>query len=85
MTAYLVASGGDPVVYMTLPDAQKLQFDLAPPAARVQIARGAEGTTTDTVNAVIARLTPNASPKRWQTHAALEAPVGAHGPHRTQC
>ena len=40
LTENQVASGGDPVAFITLLDAQKLQFDLAPPAARVQIARG---------------------------------------------
>jgi putative ABC transport system permease protein len=78
MTEDLVASGGDPVVFMTLLDSQKLQFDLAPPAARIQIARGAEGTGTDTINAVIARLTPNAnaeavanSVRRWKHLSAM--------------
>jgi putative ABC transport system permease protein len=78
MTEDLVASGGDPVVFMTLLDSQKLQFDLAPPAARVQIARGAGGTNTDTVNAVIARLTPNANAeavanavRRWKHLSAM--------------
>jgi putative ABC transport system permease protein len=64
MTQDLVASGGDPVVFMTLLDSQKLQFDLAPPAARVQLARGTASGGTDTVNAVIARLEPDASPER---------------------
>jgi len=35
LAQHQVSSGGDPAVYITLPDAQKLQFDLAPPAARV--------------------------------------------------
>jgi putative ABC transport system permease protein len=63
---------------MTLLDSQRLQFDLAPPAARIQIARGAGGATTDTVNAVIARLTPNAnaeavanSVRRWKHLSAM--------------
>ncbi|WP_376710970.1 ABC transporter permease [Pseudochrobactrum lubricantis] len=55
-----VNSGGDPAVYITLQDAQTLQFELAPPAARVQLARGATPQSQDTVNAVIARLHPNA-------------------------
>ena len=73
MTEDLVASGGDPVVFMTLRDSQKLQFDLAPPAARVQLARGQGAANTDTVNAVIARLDPNVRPetvaeaaRRWK-------------------
>jgi putative ABC transport system permease protein len=73
-----VSSGGDPAVYITLHDAQKLQFDLAPPAARVQLARGTGSTGRDTVNAVVARLHPNASPdaaaetvRRWKHLAAV--------------
>jgi putative ABC transport system permease protein len=77
-TRQQVSSGGDPVVYITLQDAQKLQFDLAPPAARVQMARGTGSSGRDTVNAVIARLHPNASPdavaetvRRWKHLAAV--------------
>lgn len=73
-----VNSGGDPAVYITLLDAQKLQFDLAPPAARVQMARGADGAARDTVNAVVARLQPNASAeavaetvRRWKHLSAI--------------
>jgi putative ABC transport system permease protein len=61
-----------------LADAQKLQFDLAPPAARVQLARGTGGANLDTINAVAARLHPNASPdatavtiRRWKHLAAI--------------
>ncbi|KAB2912918.1 MAG: FtsX-like permease family protein [Hyphomicrobiaceae bacterium] len=78
LTRHQVNSGGDPAVYITLPDAQKLQFDLAPPAARVQLARGSSGASRDTVNAVVARLHPNASPdavaemvRRWKHLAAI--------------
>lgn len=78
LTRYQVNSGGDPAVYITLPDAQKLQFDLAPPASRVQVARGTSGAGQDTVNAVIARLHANASPgavaesvRRWKHLSAI--------------
>lgn len=78
LTQHQVSSGGDPAVYITLPDAQKLQFDLSPPAARVQLARGANGANLDTVNAVVARLHPNASPdavaetvRRWKHLSAI--------------
>lgn len=78
LTQYQVNSGGDPAVYITLPDAQKLQFELAPPAARVQLARGTGGASRDTVNAVVARLHQNASPdataatiRRWKHLAAI--------------
>jgi putative ABC transport system permease protein len=59
-----VSSGGDPVVYLTLLDSQELQFELAPPAARRELARGSGPAGTDTVNAVIARVSPNTAPER---------------------
>jgi putative ABC transport system permease protein len=78
LTENLVASGGDPVAFITLLDAQKLQFELAPPAARVQLARGTEGASKDTVNAVVARVGPGAnldavaeSARRWRHLAVL--------------
>ena len=84
LTDNQVSSGGDPVIYITLLDSQELQFELAPPAARREIARGAGPGNTDTINAVIARVTPNASAesvaeaaRRWKhlsamTHAGQE-------------
>jgi putative ABC transport system permease protein len=78
LTENLVASGGDPVAFVTLLDAQKLQFELAPPAARVQLARGTEGASKDTVNAVVARVAHGAnleavveSARRWRHLAVL--------------
>lgn len=78
LTRFQMNSGGDPAVYITLPDAQKLQFDLAPPAVRVQLARGAGAASRDTVNAVIARLQQGASPdavaetvRRWKHLSAI--------------
>ncbi len=78
LTRHQVSSGGDPSVYINLLDAQKLQFDLAPPAARVQLARGTNASSRDTVNAVVARLDPNASAdavaetvRRWKHLAAI--------------
>lgn len=73
-----VSSGGDPAIFITLPDSQELQFELAPSAARREIARGNGGGTTDTVNAVIARVSPNATAEsvayaaqRWKHLAAM--------------
>ncbi|TDG14711.1 FtsX-like permease family protein [Seongchinamella unica] len=73
-----VSSGGDPVIYLTLKDSQQLQFELAPPAARREMARGAGPGTTDTVNAIVARVRPNASAdtvvetvQRWKHLAAM--------------
>jgi putative ABC transport system permease protein len=73
-----VSSGGDPVVYLTLLDSQELQFELAPPAARRQLARGDGPGSTDTVNAVVARVSPNVAPesvadaaRRWKHLSAM--------------
>ena len=41
MTSGVVTLSGDSIVYMSLRDAQQLQFDLSPPAARRETARGA--------------------------------------------
>lgn len=80
LTSGHVASGGDPVVFMTLRDSQKLQFELAPSAVRIEQARGAELQSQDTVNAVIARVLPHASAdsvtealRRWKHLAAMTA------------
>ena len=74
----LVASGGDPLAFVHLRDSQDLQFKLAAPAARRALAAGAGAGSTDTVNAVIARLHPGADPdavaatiRRWKHLAAL--------------
>ncbi len=79
LTENMVASGGDPVVFITLRDAQKLQFDLTPAAARRESARSsAQSGTTDTVNAILVRLNPGVDPQRfaqdiarWKHLAAL--------------
>lgn len=61
LTENQIASGGDPVAFVTLSDAQKLQFELAPTAARVQLARGTQSVSKDTVNAVVARVAAGAN------------------------
>lgn len=78
LTDNQVSFGGDPVVYITLLDSQELQFELAPPAARRETARGTGLGNTDTINAVIARVTPNASAesvaeaaRRWKHLSAV--------------
>ena len=79
LTEKLVGSGGDPVVFVTLRDAQKLQFDLTPAAARRETARAVIASGgNDTVNAVLVRLAPYANAKqfaqnitRWKHLAAL--------------
>lgn len=77
LTRNQVDSGGNPVAYMTLLDAQKVQFQLLGTAARNQAARG-EKPAKDTVNAVVARLSDNVSPvdvaaaiDRWKPLTAL--------------
>lgn len=54
-----VTSSGDPVAYITLRDAQALQFELAPPAARRETARGGMGESNNQINAVIAKVSPH--------------------------
>jgi putative ABC transport system permease protein len=79
LTENVVASGGDPVVFVTLRDAQKLQFELAPPAARRETARrGAATSDTNTVNAVLVRMQDGVAPEtfarevvRWKHLSAL--------------
>jgi putative ABC transport system permease protein len=79
-TARAVSSGGDPLGWITLADAQELQFRLNAPAARRATATGNAGQPQDTVNAVIARLAPHADSglitehlRRWKHLAALTA------------
>jgi len=78
LTRNQVASGGDPVVYLRLLDAQKLQFDLAPAVARREAARGAPAANTDVINAVVARVSPGVpaesvvkNVKRWKHLSAM--------------
>lgn len=79
LTGNLVGSGGDPVVFITLRDAQRLQFLLTPAAGRREIARTPEATqSSDTVNAVLVRLLPGIDPEhftdgiaRWKHLSAL--------------
>ncbi len=77
LTQGQVDSAGNPVVYMTLADAQRLQFQLAGDAARAQAARGV-AQNPPTANAIVARLAPGASAdavaatvRRWKHLSAL--------------
>ena len=66
LTENLVGSGGDPVIFVTLRDAQKLQFTVEPAATRREVARAPGGTaTSDTVNAILVQLLPGVDPKRF--------------------
>jgi putative ABC transport system permease protein len=78
LTQRTVSTGGDPLAWITLRDAQELQFRLAPPAARRAEAGGGGVQPQDTVNAVVARLAPNArldevalEARRWKHLSAL--------------
>ena len=78
LTENQVSSSGDPIVYLTLRDSQELQFELAPSAARRETARGSGVTGTNTVNAIVARVSPNVLPdevaktaRQWKHLAAM--------------
>jgi putative ABC transport system permease protein len=78
LTRNQVTLSGDAVVYVTLLDAQELQFDLAPPIARREAARGTPHANTDVINAVAARVAPAIPPervaadlRRWKHLSAL--------------
>jgi putative ABC transport system permease protein len=78
VTSGVVTLSGDSIIYMSLRDAQELQFEQAPAAARREAARGPQRTPTDLVNAVVVRLAPNFAPaevadtvRRWKHLAAL--------------
>jgi putative ABC transport system permease protein len=81
LTRDQVTQSGDPVVYITLQDAQKLQFDLAPAMERRDEARGAPRAGTDIINAVVAQVEAGTtaesvaqSIRRWKHLTALTAP-----------
>ncbi len=78
LTRNQVSSGGDPVVYLRLQDAQRLQFELEPPVARREAERGTPPAGTDIVNAVVARVSPGIpasqvvdAVRRWKHLTAL--------------
>jgi putative ABC transport system permease protein len=70
-----VDSAGNPVIYLTLKDAQKVQFQLLGGAARQQAARG-EAANRNQVNAVLARLDgsvdeASTAVERWKHLSAM--------------
>lgn len=67
LTTGNVTLSGDSVVYITLRDAQDLQFELSPAEARRELARGAQRPGTDIVNAVVTRISPNIPTERVAT------------------
>lgn len=78
ITSGVVTLSGDSIVYMSLRDAQELQFEQAPPASRREAARGPQRTPSDLVNAVVVRLGSNFLPaevadtiRRWKHLSVL--------------
>lgn len=63
LTRHHVSTGGDPVLFLSLRDAQDLQFLPKPSTYRRDQARGAPPPATDTINAVVARLDPDTAPE----------------------
>jgi putative ABC transport system permease protein len=77
-TTGIVTLSGDSIVYVSLRDAQQLQFELAPPAARRETARGAQRAQTDLINAVVAKPAADVAPdevavtiRRWRHLSVL--------------
>ncbi|ARJ65375.1 ABC transporter permease [Magnetospirillum sp. ME-1] len=64
LTRNHVSTGGDPVLFLSLRDAQDLQFLPKPSTYRRDQARGAPPPALDTINAVVARLDPGAPADR---------------------
>ena len=90
-TKGVVTLSGDSIVYVSLRDAQQLQFELAPPAARREAARGAQRAQTDLVNAVVAKLAADVPPdevaeaiRRWH-HLSVLTDAPAAGIPDPQC
>lgn len=76
-----VTAAGDPVAYVTLLDAQALQFELAPPAQRREVARDLPLAGTSLINAVVAKVSPHvavadvaAAMVRWKHLSTLTQP-----------
>lgn len=78
LTHGMVSSGGDTIGWMTLLDAEALQFAVPPPLQRREAASGRPAMTTSDINAVLVRLMPDASPDtvateigRWKHLSAV--------------
>jgi len=78
LTHGMVSSSGDPVAWVTLLDAQALQFTVPPALARRERSAGRVAPTTADINAVLVRVMPAAAPAavageiaRWKHLAAV--------------
>jgi putative ABC transport system permease protein len=61
LTHGMVSSAGDAIGWVTLLDAEALQFDVPPALQRREAAAGRSPMTTTDINAVLVRVTPYAS------------------------
>lgn len=61
LTRGMVTSAGDPVAWITLLDAQNIQFSVSPPLERREKAAGRPALQTNDINAVLLRLDPGVS------------------------
>ncbi|MGO9744082.1 MAG: ABC transporter permease [Roseiarcus sp.] len=78
LTHGMVSSGGDAAAWVTLLDAQALQFEVAPALQRREKAEGRSALETADVNAVLVKVEPSASPAavaqevdRWKHLSAV--------------
>jgi putative ABC transport system permease protein len=78
LTHGMVSSGGDAIAWVTLRDAEALQFAVPPALQRREAAAGRSPMTTTDINAVLVRVTPDASPAqvaaevgRWKHLSAV--------------
>jgi putative ABC transport system permease protein len=81
LTTGMVTSAGDPVGWVTLLDAQQLQFAIPPALERREAAAGRMPPTTADVNAVLVLLHPGVDPAevageiaRWKHLSAVTEP-----------
>jgi len=78
LTHGMVTSSGDPVAWVTLLDAQAIQFAVAPPLQRREKAAGRSPLVTADINAVLVQLYPGVSKttvaheiERWKHLSAV--------------
>ncbi|MCF6254455.1 MAG: ABC transporter permease [Thiomicrorhabdus sp.] len=68
ITKGTVSSGGDPIVYVSLKDAQVMQFSYSNPRIRNDRARGLESKDSQLVNVVVATLKPGIDTEQVAHH-----------------
>jgi len=78
ITRGAVSSGGDPLVYMSLKDAQKLQFLYNNERIRNDRARGVTGQNIQQVNAIVAKTLPGADIEKIAEYIKKWKHYGVH-------